>query len=80
MRSKEKKDIDLERAKKSMERAKERLEKKDSDTNLKGLSYHWKEQLIEFMYMASNPRHFLLLNFSKLIASVLKMSIIVISS
>ena len=30
-----KKDIDLERAKKSMERAKERLEKKDSDTNLK---------------------------------------------
>lgn len=30
-----KKDIDLERAKKSMERAKERLEKKDSNTNLK---------------------------------------------
>ena len=30
-----KKDIDLERAKKSMERAKARLEKKDSDTNLK---------------------------------------------
>ena len=35
---------------------------------------------IEFMYMASNPRHFLLLNFSKLVASVLKMSIIVFSS
>ena len=30
-----KKDIDLERAKKSMERARERLEKKDSNTNLK---------------------------------------------
>ena len=30
-----KKDIDLERAKKSMERAKERLEQKDSNTNLK---------------------------------------------
>ena len=39
-----------------------------------------KKQLIEFMYMASNPRHFLLLNFSKLVASVLKMSIIVFSS
>ena len=30
-----KKDIDLERAKKSLERAKARLEKKDSNTNLK---------------------------------------------
>ncbi len=45
--------------KKSMERAKERLEKKDSDTNLKRAQLSLKEQLIEFMYMASNPRHFL---------------------
>ena len=41
-----------------MERAKERLEKKDSDTNLKRAQLSLKEQLIEFMYMASNPRHF----------------------
>ena len=75
-----KKDIDLERAKKSMERAKARLEEKIQKKKKKEPSYHWKEQLIEFMYMASNPRHFLLLNFSKLVASVLKMSIIVFSS